>query len=43
MQKVINLGTKMILRPRGGLLNAKKIDATQEYIPPCNKDTTGSN
>ena len=35
-------GTKMTLRPRDGLLNPRKMDATQEYVPPCNKDTTGS-
>ena len=31
----------MTLRPRGGLLNAKKIDASREDVPTCNKDTTG--
>ena len=31
----------MTLRPRGGLLNSKKITGTQDYVPTCNKDTTG--
>ena len=39
---VYEQGTKMTLRPRDGLLNPRKMDATQEYVPPCNKDTTGS-
>lgn len=34
-------GTMMTLRPRGGLLNSKKITGTQDYVPTCNKDTTG--
>ena len=31
----------MALRSKGGVLNSKQIDASQEFIPVCNKDTTG--
>ena len=40
---MIILGTLMTLRPRGGLLNAKKLTGSQDYEPTCNKDTTGNN
>ena len=29
------------LRPRGGIFNAKKMSGAQDFIPSCNKDTTG--
>ena len=35
------IGTKMALRSKGGVLNSKQIDTSQEFIPDCNKDTTG--
>ena len=35
-------GTKMTLRSRGGILNSKKINTSQEFVPDCNKDTTGN-
>ena len=35
------VGTRATLRPRGGILNSKKMTGTQDYEPTCNKDTTG--
>ena len=35
-------GTMMTLRPRGGLLNTKKLTGSQDFEPSCNKDTTGN-
>ena len=35
------IAIKMALRSKGGVLNSKQIDASQEFIPDCNKDTTG--
>ena len=32
----------MTLRSRGGILNSKKINTSQEFVPDCNKDTTGN-
>ena len=38
----IEIGTSMVLRPRGKL-NTKKIDGGQEKVPSCNKETVGKN